>query len=270
MTALAITGMGLTGVLRLTWVQDNLAHVLQHSQTDETSGTWTGLACPGHGLPLGADVDNAVLQEMGAGTEIADLIWEAPDQFTAEHTQAFRDAHACSRDRRRRSRPPALGEPPGHLVTRLVIELRGARVHARHRPDPLLAGQAPALGDRLLRAPHQPPRPSPAPRAQHRDPQSDNWGITSMARSGHPHRTSRGSVRWRLSHRRRGVPSPGMKLSALLDRTARRSTIVSVCSQRPEATTRCRPWQATANPHPPIDRRSAGPAAGATHEPRIS
>jgi hypothetical protein len=41
MTALAITGMGLTGVLRLTWVRDNLAHVLQHSQTDETSGTWT-------------------------------------------------------------------------------------------------------------------------------------------------------------------------------------------------------------------------------------
>ena len=32
MTALAITGMGLTGVLRMTWVHDNLAHVLQHSQ----------------------------------------------------------------------------------------------------------------------------------------------------------------------------------------------------------------------------------------------
>ena len=92
MTALAITGMGLTGVLRLTWVQDNLAHVLQHSQTDETSGTWTGLAGPGHGLPLGADVDNAVLRQMAAGSEIADLTWEAPDQFTAEHTQAFRDA----------------------------------------------------------------------------------------------------------------------------------------------------------------------------------
>ena len=41
MTALAITGMGLTGVLRLTWVHDNLAHVIEHGQTDETSGTWT-------------------------------------------------------------------------------------------------------------------------------------------------------------------------------------------------------------------------------------
>jgi len=39
MTAIAISGMGLTGVLRLTWVQDNLAHVLDYSQADETSGT---------------------------------------------------------------------------------------------------------------------------------------------------------------------------------------------------------------------------------------
>jgi len=77
MTAIAISGMGLTGVLRLTWVHDNLAHVLDYSQADETSGTWTGLACPGHGLALGADVDNAVLREMAAGSELADLIWEA-------------------------------------------------------------------------------------------------------------------------------------------------------------------------------------------------
>jgi len=92
MTALAITGMGLTGVLRLAWVHDNLAHVLEHSQADETSGTWTGLACPSHGLALGADVDNTVLRDMAAGSEIADLIWEAPDQLTAEHAQAFKDA----------------------------------------------------------------------------------------------------------------------------------------------------------------------------------
>jgi len=92
-TAIAISGMGLTGVLRLTWVHDNLAHVLEHSQTDETSGTWTlGLACPSHGLPPGADVDNAVLQEMAAGSELADLIWEPPDEFTADHAQAFKDA----------------------------------------------------------------------------------------------------------------------------------------------------------------------------------
>ena len=92
MTAMAITGMGLTGVLRITWVQDNLAHVLDHSQTDETSGTWTGLACHRHGLALGADVDNAVLRHLAAGSELADLIWEAPDELTAEHGQVFQAA----------------------------------------------------------------------------------------------------------------------------------------------------------------------------------
>jgi hypothetical protein len=29
---------------------------------------------------------------MAAGSELADLIWEAPDEFTAEHAQLFRDA----------------------------------------------------------------------------------------------------------------------------------------------------------------------------------
>ena len=92
MTAIAISGMGLTGVLRLTWVQDNLAHVLDYSRADETSGTWTGLACPGHGLTLGTDVDNEVLRQLADGNELADLVWEAPDEFTAEHAQVFKDA----------------------------------------------------------------------------------------------------------------------------------------------------------------------------------
>ena len=92
MTAIAISGMGLTGVLRLTWVHDNLAHVLEHCEVDEPSGTWTGLAGPGYELALGADVDNAMLREMAAGSELADLIWEAPDQFTADHAHVFRDA----------------------------------------------------------------------------------------------------------------------------------------------------------------------------------
>ncbi len=92
MTGITITGMGLTGVLRMTWVQDNLAHVLDHSQADETSGTWTGLACPAYGLALGADVDDATLRQLAAGGEIADLIWEAPDELTAEHGQVFQAA----------------------------------------------------------------------------------------------------------------------------------------------------------------------------------
>jgi hypothetical protein len=62
----AIIGIGLTGVLRMTWVHDNLAHVLDHSQADETSGTRTGRACPGYGLALGTDVDNATLRRLAA------------------------------------------------------------------------------------------------------------------------------------------------------------------------------------------------------------
>ena len=96
MTAIAIDGMGLTGVLRLTWVRDSLAHVLHHSHTDETSGTWTGLACPVHGLALGTDVDNATLQRLAARSEIADLTWEAPDDLTAEHAQVFQAAMRAS------------------------------------------------------------------------------------------------------------------------------------------------------------------------------
>jgi hypothetical protein len=92
MTAISIAGIGLTGVLRITWVRDNLAHVLDHSHTDETSGTWTGLACPGHGLAVGTDVDDAALQRLAAGSEIADLTWEAPDELTAEHAQVFQAA----------------------------------------------------------------------------------------------------------------------------------------------------------------------------------
>jgi hypothetical protein len=77
---------GLSGVLRITRVADDLAHVLEHSQTDETRGTWTGLACPDHGLEIGADVDNAILRRLVRG-ELADLIWEAPPDFTVEHAQ---------------------------------------------------------------------------------------------------------------------------------------------------------------------------------------
>src|SRR5260370_26588531 len=84
------TGTGdawLGGTLRLTWVTDHLAHVLEHSEADETSGTWTGLACPDHGLAIGSDVDNATLQRLAGQDEIADLVWETPAEITAEHGQ---------------------------------------------------------------------------------------------------------------------------------------------------------------------------------------
>jgi len=30
----------------MTWVRNQSAYVLEHADTDEPSGTWTGLACP--------------------------------------------------------------------------------------------------------------------------------------------------------------------------------------------------------------------------------
>ena len=57
----------ITGTLRTTWVRDELAHVLEHADTDEPSGTWTGLACPDHGLSIGSDVCVATLLAMSAG-----------------------------------------------------------------------------------------------------------------------------------------------------------------------------------------------------------
>jgi len=86
MTGTGARGTETSGVMRLTWVTDHLAHVLEHSQSDEPSGTWTGLACPGHGLEIGTDVDNSTLQHLARG-DLADFTWEAPADFTAEHAQ---------------------------------------------------------------------------------------------------------------------------------------------------------------------------------------
>ena len=80
-------GPGISGAMRLTWVTDHLAHVIDSSQADEPSGTWTGLACPDHGLAIGGSVDNAILSRLAGLGEIADLVWEAPVGFNAEHGQ---------------------------------------------------------------------------------------------------------------------------------------------------------------------------------------
>ena len=91
MTEARVDKAGLSGVLRLTWVTDQLEHVIQHSQTDEPSGTWTGLACPAHGLAIGTDVDTGTLQHLAQG-ELADLVWEAPPELTAVHDNLCRAA----------------------------------------------------------------------------------------------------------------------------------------------------------------------------------
>jgi hypothetical protein len=93
-----IEGAGLRGVMRLTWVEDHLAHVLDHCETDEPSGAWTGLACQDHGLALGGDVDDATLRRLCAHGEIADLIWEPRGELAAEHGQLLRAAVQAAQD----------------------------------------------------------------------------------------------------------------------------------------------------------------------------
>lgn len=41
-----------SGTLRLTWVTDHLAHVIDGSEFGGASGTWTGLAVPAKGCGI--------------------------------------------------------------------------------------------------------------------------------------------------------------------------------------------------------------------------
>lgn len=94
---MAATDAELSGTLRLTLVQDQLVHVLEHCDVDEPTGTWTGLACHDHGLALGTDVDIATLRQLSTDGEIADLIWEAPEDLAAEHGQLLQAAIRADR-----------------------------------------------------------------------------------------------------------------------------------------------------------------------------
>src|SRR5215510_4799411 len=93
-----IEGAGLRGVMRLTWVEDHLAHVLDHCETDEPCGAWTGLACQDHGLALGGDVDDATLRRLSAHGEIADLIWEPRGELATEHGRLLQAAIQAAQD----------------------------------------------------------------------------------------------------------------------------------------------------------------------------
>ena len=167
MADISIDGAKLTGVLRLTWMTDQLAHVLEHSQTDEPTGTWTGLACPDHGLALGTDVDTAILQRLTAHGEVADLIWEAPAGLTAEHGQLCLAAIQAYQ---------AGNHETGERLWQQASTVWSQAWSANYEALKLFqaagltrfaAGQAPALGDRLLRAPLRPARRPPSARAQH-------------------------------------------------------------------------------------------------------
>ena len=92
MTSTAITAPGLSGVLRMTWLHGDPARVLEHADVDVPSGTWTGLACRDHELALGGDVYNSALRRLATDGNIAQLVWEAPEDLAAEHAQVFQVA----------------------------------------------------------------------------------------------------------------------------------------------------------------------------------
>ena len=50
MAGISIEGVGLGGVLRLTWVSDHLVHVLSTAGPTSLADTWSDLPCPDHGM----------------------------------------------------------------------------------------------------------------------------------------------------------------------------------------------------------------------------
>jgi len=161
MTGTRADRIELGGVMRLTWVTDHLAHVLEHSQSDEPTGTCTGLACPDHGLEIGTDVDNSTLLHLAHG-DLADFIWEAPADFTAEHGQLSLAAIRAYQDGE-----PEVGQQLWQqaeaLWPRIFSQQPGDQPPANRRPDPVLPRQTAALGDRIVRASLRPIRSGPSP-----------------------------------------------------------------------------------------------------------
>jgi hypothetical protein len=144
MTATGIPAAGPGGVLRLTWVRDRLTHVLEHCEVDEPSGTWTGQACPDHGLALGSDALTGWAAEHGQLFPAVFQVYYVGQAKAA--AQLWAQAVA-----------PGLGGEP---------YLAGA--DPTRWPDQVLPGQAAALGGSLLRASLRPARPPKPACPQHR------------------------------------------------------------------------------------------------------
>ena len=94
-----IEGAGLRGFMRLTWVEDHLAHVLDHCEIDEPSGAWTGLACqdqrPGPGRRRGQrDAAAAVRPRPRSPTSSGNHVRE----LAAEHGQLLQAAIQAAQD----------------------------------------------------------------------------------------------------------------------------------------------------------------------------
>jgi len=149
-TAIRISGAGLTGALRLTWIRDNLTHVIDHANADEPTGTWIGSACADFGLAIGSDVDIGVLRNLCRDGEIADLIWEAPADLVSEHNKAHQAALQTYEAGNIEVAEHEWSKAQALLVTGVVSQLRGDRLYAGSRSDQALGGKASALVGRIV------------------------------------------------------------------------------------------------------------------------
>jgi hypothetical protein len=132
-------------------------------------GTWSYPATSGTGrVPAGSGGSSAV-------RSIADLTWEAPDELTVRHAQAFQAAmraYHVGDSERADQQWENFQAIWSQAWSANCVMLELCRAWAR----PGSRRSSPALGGRLVRAPHQPLRPAPSPRPQRRLHQFDRSG----------------------------------------------------------------------------------------------
>jgi hypothetical protein len=70
-----LAGIAWPGEIHVNTAAD-ISHILEHTDVDEPSGTWTGGACARHGRPPGSDVTLADLGEMHRQSSgLTDMTW---------------------------------------------------------------------------------------------------------------------------------------------------------------------------------------------------
>ena len=142
----SIDGAKLAGVLRLTWMHRSTGPRPRPQPDRRAHRHMDRPGLPDHGLTLGADVDTATLQRLTAHGDIADLIWEAPADLTAEHGQLLLAAIQAYQTGKRETGERLWQQAQGSLVPGVVSELRGTQALSGRRPDPVRRRSSPSAG----------------------------------------------------------------------------------------------------------------------------
>ena len=91
-------------------------------------------------------MDTAILQRLTAHGEVADLIWEAPADLTAEHGQLCLAAIQAYQAGNHETGERLWQQAQHCLVPGVVSELRGAQALSGRRPDPVRRRSSPSAG----------------------------------------------------------------------------------------------------------------------------